>query len=88
MMGELARRNGVPLLGRRFEYRLLSPMLGPQVMYALASPDGLRHGAEVRTADGRLTAVCTLADLPEGAEREATGEGEAQSPSGRTSRSR
>jgi 3-methylfumaryl-CoA hydratase len=74
MMGELARRNGVPLLGRRFDYRLVSPMLGPQSMYALAGPDGLRHGAEIRAADGRQTAACTLTDLPAAA----AGAGEAR----------
>jgi 3-methylfumaryl-CoA hydratase len=64
MMGELARRNGVPLVGRRFEYRLVSPMLGAQVVYALPAVDGLEHGAEIRAADGRQTAACTLTDLP------------------------
>ncbi len=57
MMGELARRNGVPLLGHRFVYRLIAPMLGPQTMHTLPSPDGLAAGAEVRAADGRVTAV-------------------------------
>lgn len=60
MMGELARRNGVPLLGRRFGYRLVSPMVGPQTMHVLVSPDGLDAGTEVRTADGRRTAVSVL----------------------------
>jgi 3-methylfumaryl-CoA hydratase len=60
MMGELARRNGVPLVGRRFGYRLVSPMTGPQAMHVLASPDGIDEGAEVRAPDGRLTAVSEL----------------------------
>ena len=60
MLGELARRHGVPLVGRRFGYRLVSPMVGPQTMHVLASPDGLDAGAEVRTADGRRTAVSVL----------------------------
>jgi 3-methylfumaryl-CoA hydratase len=60
MMGELARRNGVPLVGRRFGYRLVSPMVGPQTMHVLGSPDGLAAGAEVCTADGRQTAVSVL----------------------------
>jgi len=60
MMGELARRNGVPLLGRRFGYRLVAPMLGPQTMHVLASTDGLDAGAEVHASDGRTTAVSTL----------------------------
>jgi 3-methylfumaryl-CoA hydratase len=63
MMGELARRNGVPLVGRRFGYRLVSPMVGPQTMHVLASPDGLAAGAEVRTADGRQTAVSVLGPI-------------------------
>jgi 3-methylfumaryl-CoA hydratase len=60
MLGELARRHGVPLVGRRFGYRLVSPMVGPQTMHVLASPDGLDTGAEVCTADGRRTAVSVL----------------------------
>ena len=63
MMGELARRNGVPLVGRRFGYRLVSPMVGPQTMHVLASPDGLAAGAEVRTADGRRTAVSVVGPI-------------------------
>jgi hypothetical protein len=30
-------------------------------MHVLAAADGIAHGAEVRTTDGRLTAVSTLA---------------------------
>ncbi|MGN6131040.1 MAG: acyl dehydratase [Nocardioidaceae bacterium] len=60
MMGELARRTGVPLTGRRFGYRLVSPMVGPQTMHVLAAEQGLGGGAEVRTATGRVTAVSTL----------------------------
>ena len=63
MMGELARRNGVPLLGRRFGYRLLSPMVGPQTMHVMASADGLAAGADVLTSDGRRTAVSVLGPL-------------------------
>jgi 3-methylfumaryl-CoA hydratase len=62
-MGELARRNGVPLLGRRFHYRLVAPLIGPQTMQVLASAGGTAEGAEVRAADGRQTAVSTLAPL-------------------------
>ena len=69
MMGELARRNGVPLVGRRFGYRLVSPMTGPQTMHVLAGARGLGHGgevftAEVRTADGRQTAVSSHEAFP------------------------
>jgi 3-methylfumaryl-CoA hydratase len=63
LMGELIRHHGVPLAGRRFGYRLVSPMLGPQTLHVLAAVDGIAAGAEVRTSDGRVTAVCTLADL-------------------------
>lgn len=56
MMGELARRHGQSLVGRRFTYRLISPMIGPQTMHALAGPEGLSGGAEIRTGTGRLTA--------------------------------
>ncbi|WP_347351839.1 mesaconyl-C4 CoA hydratase [Intrasporangium sp.] len=61
MMGELLRRNGVDLLGRRLEYRLVSPMIGPQTMHVLASSEGVSAGAEVRTADGRRTAGSRVA---------------------------
>jgi 3-methylfumaryl-CoA hydratase len=57
MIGELARRNGVPLLGRRFAYRLVSPMVGAQTLHVVSAPDGLGAGAEVRTAAGAVTAV-------------------------------
>jgi len=73
MMGELARRNGVPLVGHRFGYRLVSPMVGPQVMHVLAHADGLAAGAEVRTADGRTTAVATLEPLSRYEKDEAAG---------------
>lgn len=63
MMGELARRNGVPLLGRRFEYRLVAPMIGPQTMHVMATAGKAGEGAEVRAADGRRTAVSTLVAL-------------------------
>lgn len=57
MMGELARRNGVSLLGRLFRYRLVTPMTGAQAMHVLAGDQGITHGAEVLTGDGRVTAV-------------------------------
>lgn len=56
LMGELARRNRQSLIGRRFTYRLVSPMIGPQPVHAIAGPDGLSHGAEIRTSGGRVTA--------------------------------
>lgn len=60
MMGELARRNGQSLIGRRFAYRLVSPMIGPQVMHLVAAADGLARGVESYAANGRRTAVATL----------------------------
>lgn len=60
MMGELLRRNGVCLVGRRFGYRLIAPMIGPQVMYVVAGPDGLARGAETYAADGRRTAAASI----------------------------
>ncbi len=61
MMGELARRNGVPLLGRRFSYRLVSPMIGIQTMHLFAASAGLSQGAEVYGADGHRTATARFA---------------------------
>jgi len=63
LMGELARRSGQPLVGRRFAYRLVSPMVGPQPIHVYAAESGLRDGAEVCTAAGRTTAVCTFSAL-------------------------
>jgi 3-methylfumaryl-CoA hydratase len=64
LMGELLRRNGVTLTGRRFSYRLVSPMIGPQTVHALASAEGLAAGAEVRTTDGRATALAAVVPGP------------------------
>jgi 3-methylfumaryl-CoA hydratase len=60
LMGELARRHGISLLGREFAYRLVAPMVGPQRLRVQAGEDGLDAGAETRTATGHLTAVSTL----------------------------
>jgi 3-methylfumaryl-CoA hydratase len=60
MMGELARRNDVSLVGRRFGYRLVAPMVGPQTMHLVAAADGLSSGAETYAADGRRTAFATF----------------------------
>lgn len=60
MMGELQRRSGAGLVGRRFAYRLVAPMVGPQTFSVLAAEDGLAAGAEVRDARGVVTAVSTL----------------------------
>jgi 3-methylfumaryl-CoA hydratase len=65
LMGELARRNDLPLTGHCFDYRLLTPMIGPQAMHVLPSDEGLGAGMEVRTADGRLTATATVHEIAE-----------------------
>lgn len=62
MMAELARRNRISLLGRRFTYRLTSPMIGPQRFQVVASAEGLSRGAEVLAASGRTTAVSAFQD--------------------------
>jgi len=58
MMGELLRRTGVDLVGREYAYRLVAPMIGPQLMTVAAAEQGL--GAETRDARGTVAAVCTL----------------------------
>lgn len=60
LMADIARREGVDLLGREFAYRLVSPMVGPQTLSVLAAEDGLAAGAEVRSAAGVVTATSTF----------------------------
>lgn len=60
MMAELLRRNGIELTGHRFDYRLVAPMIGPQTMQARASDEGLSAGADVRDAQGQVTAVSSI----------------------------
>jgi 3-methylfumaryl-CoA hydratase len=64
MMGELMRRNGASLIGAKFEYRLVAPMIGSQRMHVLAAEEGITHGAEVHSADGQTTATSTVALMP------------------------
>lgn len=61
MMGELIRREAAGLVGREFAYRLLSPMIGPQVLRVVPLEGGLDQGAEVLEVGGRVTARSTLA---------------------------
>lgn len=61
MLAELARRNGVDLVGRELAYRLVSPMVGPQAFTVVAGAQGVERGGEVRDVHGTLTAVSTLA---------------------------
>ena len=63
MMGELIRRKGDGLVGRRFAYRLVSPMIGPQTFTALAGADGVNAGVEVRDMHGIVTALSTVAPI-------------------------
>lgn len=64
MMGELLRRAGAGLVGRRFDYRLVSPMIGPQTFTVAAGEAGIEAGAEVYDERGTVTAVCTVAPAP------------------------
>jgi 3-methylfumaryl-CoA hydratase len=64
MMAELIRRRGAGLIGRQFSYRLISPMIGPQVFTVLAGADGVDSGAEVRDVFGTVTAVSTTGPAP------------------------
>ncbi len=57
LMGEVARRNGVSLVGREFSYRLLAPLTGPQVVTAVAAEHGIQAGAQVFGAAGHPTAT-------------------------------
>ena len=66
MMGELIRRCGDGLVGKRFAYRLVSPMIGPQTFAVLAEKDGVNAGAECRDARGSVTAVSTVGPIDPG----------------------
>src|SRR5699024_10683976 len=59
MMGEHLRREGIDLVGKTFEYRLVSPMTQPQTFTVVPGPDGLDKGAEARSASGAVCAVGT-----------------------------
>jgi 3-methylfumaryl-CoA hydratase len=60
MMGELVRRSGNGLVGRKFAYRLVAPMIGPQTFTVHAGEDGVNAGAEVRDMHGTVTAVSAV----------------------------
>ncbi|HEY8882505.1 MAG TPA: mesaconyl-C4 CoA hydratase [Dermatophilaceae bacterium] len=60
MMGELVRRRGDGLVGKQFDYRLVSPMIGPQTLTVLAGEAGVNASAEVRDVHGTVTAVSTF----------------------------
>lgn len=63
LMGEVVRRADVSLVGKQFAYRLVGPMVGAQVVTAVAAESGVTSGAEVYAADGRCTATATLTPL-------------------------
>lgn len=60
LMGEVARRGGVSLVGREFAYRLLAPLTRPQVVTAVSAEPGVEHGAQVFGVAGHPTALSTL----------------------------
>ncbi|MDN5767400.1 MAG: MaoC family dehydratase N-terminal domain-containing protein [Humibacillus sp.] len=60
LMGEVARRNGVSLVGREFAYRLVAPLTQPQVVTAVTAESGIQAGAQVFGSAGHLTATSTL----------------------------
>jgi len=64
MMGELVRRRGDGLVGKQFDYRLVSPMIGPQTFTVLAGEAGVNASAEVRDAHGTITALSNLYPIP------------------------
>jgi 3-methylfumaryl-CoA hydratase len=57
MMGELIRRRGDGLVGKQFDYRLVSPMIGPQAITVLAGEAGVNARVEVRDVHGTTAAV-------------------------------
>ena len=64
MMGELVRRGGDGLVGKQFDYRLVSPMIGPQTFTVLAGEAGVNASAEVRDVHGTVTALSTIYPIP------------------------
>lgn len=63
LMGDHMRRQGISLVGRTYEYRLVSPMVGPQTFTVVPGQEGLGRGAESRSAAGMVCAVSTLTEL-------------------------
>jgi 3-methylfumaryl-CoA hydratase len=60
LMSELIRRNGLPMLGRQFSYRLVAPVFGSQRLTVTATLNGADASAEVYDASGQVSAVGTL----------------------------
>ena len=63
MMGELIRRSGEGLVGKKLAYRLVSPMIGPQTFTVLAGEAGVNAGAEIRDVHDVVTAVSTVSPI-------------------------
>ena len=63
MMAELVRRAGTGVLGSRFSYRLVAPMVGPQTFTVVADAAGPDAGAEVADVFGTVTARSAVAPL-------------------------
>lgn len=64
LMGEHVRRHGGGLLGRRFDYRLVSPAVGTQVITAVADPGGTAGGLALVDVHGRRTATANHSAVP------------------------
>ena len=63
MMGELVRRYADDLVARRFSYRLLAPMIGPQTFTVVARQEGVDAGVEVHHVHGTVTVVSTVGPI-------------------------
>lgn len=63
LMGECLRRSGAPLVGRRFAYRLLTPIFGAQRLRITAHQDTDGLTAHVWDARGLRSATATLQPL-------------------------
>ena len=62
LLGEHIRRHGSGLIGRRFDYRLVSPAVGTQVITAVADEDGgTPDRLSLIDVHGRTTATATHA---------------------------
>lgn len=63
MMGELARREGDGLVGKRFTYRLISPMIGPQNFIVCAGEGAVNASYQVADVHGAVKAISILSSL-------------------------
>lgn len=60
LMSEVHRRAGLDLIGRTFSYRMQRPLIGCQQITAVSTAAGDQHDAELRGADGVVSAVSTV----------------------------